>query len=186
MSTPSSATFTPKALVSITIGRQYVNLYPVVDNTMGAHERAYAFHVNKTNLAALLITPRQMLTALAHQIGQDTSIQGDISDFLHRFSTVWCDFSKLTVVSFHDSVGEHIPDTTTVADPAILLPVQNGAVITCRALDVRFVYVRADIDYSDKIASGVCTFRTEYFIELPQATYNMTDDTVSSIARWAP
>jgi hypothetical protein len=110
----SSATFTPKALISITIGRQYVNLYPVVDTSMGAHKRAYAFHVNKTNLAALTITPRQMLTALAQQIGQDTSIQGDISNFLHRFSTMWCAFSSLTIVSFHDSVGDHIPDTTTV------------------------------------------------------------------------
>jgi hypothetical protein len=116
-----------------------------------------------------------MLTALGHQIGQETSVQGEISDFLHRFETTWSDFSQLSILSFHDSVGDVIDNTTTAADDSVLLPIQNGAVLQCRSPDIRFVYVRADIDYSDKIDSGVSTFRTEYFIELPHDTNNMTN-----------
>ena len=176
MSVPTStATFTPKSLMPVAIGRQTVNLYPVIDTTMCAHERAYAFHVNKTNLANVTLTPRQMLTALGQQIGQETSIQGEISDFLHRFNTMWNDFSQLSILSFHDSIGNVINNTTTIADDSILLPVQDGALLQCRSPDVRFVYVRADVDYSDKIDAGVRTFRTEYFVELPHTTHNMTN-----------
>jgi hypothetical protein len=116
-----------------------------------------------------------MLNALAHQIGQDTSIQGEISDFLHHFTTMWCDFSQLIILSFHDLVRDNLTDTTTLTNAAILLPVQSGAVLQCHSQDVRFVYVRANVNYNDKIAYGVHTFCTKYFIELPQDIHNMTN-----------
>ena len=39
---------------------------------------------------------------------------------------VWCDFSQLTISSFHDLIVDLIPNTTTLANTTILLPVQNG------------------------------------------------------------
>ena len=46
--------FTPRSLVAVRVGSYTVNLYPVVEETMEVHERAHAFHVNKTALASQL------------------------------------------------------------------------------------------------------------------------------------
>jgi hypothetical protein len=43
--------FAPRALVPVNIGQGTVNLYPVIDQTMATHERAHAFHINKTALS---------------------------------------------------------------------------------------------------------------------------------------
>ena len=66
MSITPPTTFTPKALMAVKVGGVHVNLYPIIDESMGVHKRAYAHHVNKTNLILLDITPHQMLTALGH------------------------------------------------------------------------------------------------------------------------
>ena len=44
--------FSPRSLVAICVSSYTVNLYPVVEETMEVHERAYAFHVNKAALAS--------------------------------------------------------------------------------------------------------------------------------------
>jgi len=138
------------------------------------HERAYAHHVNKTNLSLLDTPPRQVMTAFGHQIGQSTAIEGEMTDFLRRFMDRWRDLQQLTIVSIHDSVGDVIADTSVANTIATLLPIQNGAVGACRRSDIRFINVRANVDYSDKIENvALSRFATEYFIELPQTTHAM-------------
>ena len=173
MSINQSTAFTPRALVPTKVGGVHVNLYPIVDESMGVHERAYAHHVNKTNLCILDVTPRQMLTALGHQIGQSTFIEGKMSDFLRRFEDQWSNLQLVKILSFHNSIGDPIVDTCIAGSRAILLPIQNGVVGNCRRGDIRFVYVRANVDYSDKIDGPMNRFIIEYFIELPQSTYQL-------------
>jgi len=174
MMSSSNSSFTPKALVPIKVVGQHVHLYPIIDETMEVHERAYAHHVNKTNLSLLDTSPRQVMTAFGHQIGQSTAIEGEMTDFLRRFSDQWSDLQRLTVVSIHDSVGEVIGDTSVAGTIATLLPIQNGAITACRRADIRFLYVRSNIDFSDKIDNvALARYETEYFIELPQTTHAM-------------
>ena len=45
-----------------------MNLYPVVDETMEAHERAHMFHVNKAALALHTILTQLQLDALGNQL----------------------------------------------------------------------------------------------------------------------
>ena len=93
-----STTFLPKPLETVNIVGQYVNLNPVIALAMNTHEWAHAFHVNKTNLCNLT----QMLTALGHQTGQSTTVEGKIgSNFLHHFMSAWSNFSQLDIISFH-------------------------------------------------------------------------------------
>ena len=58
--------FTHKALVQVKVAGVAVSLYPVLGNTTSSAERAHAFHVNKSNLMATHLTPRQILNAQRH------------------------------------------------------------------------------------------------------------------------
>jgi hypothetical protein len=52
---------------------------------MSAAERAHGFHVNKNNLLAANLAPRQILNALGQQTGQGTVVDGEIAGFLCHF-----------------------------------------------------------------------------------------------------
>ena len=88
MSINPPTAFTPKVLVSTKVGGVHVNLYPIFNELMGVHKHTYAHHVNKTNLLLLDTTPRQMITALGHQIGQSTFIKGEMSNFSIGLTTI--------------------------------------------------------------------------------------------------
>jgi len=60
--------FVPRALVPVTVGRSTINLYPIIDGNMATHERAHAFHINKTALLSQYINLRVQLDALGHQL----------------------------------------------------------------------------------------------------------------------
>jgi hypothetical protein len=149
--------FTHKALVQVKVAGVAVSLYPVLDDTTSSAERAHAFHVNKSNLTATHLTPRQLLNAMGQQTGQSAVVEGAIAGLLRHFQDHWTDFRNLTIVSWHDSTGAIIHNTTTAADSAILLPMVNGAIAQCRQPDVMFVRVQVAVDYSYKIA-GVSPF----------------------------
>jgi len=90
-----SGPFAPRALVPINIGRGTVNLYPVIDQTMATHERAHAFHINKTALSSQNIDLRVQLDALGHQLNLSATVDGVINDWLRYFYDRWCDFTLL-------------------------------------------------------------------------------------------
>ena len=90
-----SGPFAPRALVPVNIGRGTVNLYPVIDQTMATHERARAFHINKTALSSQNIDLRVQLDALGHQLNLSATVDGVINDWLRYFYDRWCDFTLL-------------------------------------------------------------------------------------------
>jgi hypothetical protein len=47
------------------------------------------------------------------------------------------DFGHLMILSFHNSQGARMDDTTTAIDTQILMPIQNRALADCRKQDMR-------------------------------------------------
>ncbi len=95
--------FAPHLLVQVRVGPATIGLYPVVDPSMPPHECAYAFHINKTALAAQNIKTRLQLDALGTQLNLSVTVDGTINDWFCFFYDNWFDFSKLTILSFHNS-----------------------------------------------------------------------------------
>jgi hypothetical protein len=70
-----------------------------------------------------------------------------IEEWLRFSQDSWFDFSLLQILSFHNNAGGQVNDTTTAADPAILLPLQDGPVIDCRK-PIKFVRVQLNLNYA--------------------------------------
>jgi hypothetical protein len=124
--------FAPLALVPVAVGRTTVNLYAIIDPGMHVEERAHALQINKTALASTPVNLRVWFDALGQQLNLAAMVDGVRDDWLYFFHDIWCDFSRLAILSFHNNVGDQINDMTTAADTAILLPVVNGILINCR------------------------------------------------------
>ncbi len=118
--------FAPKILVPVSVGRTTVNLYPVVDTTMLVHKRANAFQIKKTALLSQALELRVILDALEAQLYLSAFVKGMIKEWLWFFQDSWFDFSLLQILSFHNDAGGQVNNTTMVANPAILLPLQAG------------------------------------------------------------
>jgi len=99
----ASAPFAPCAFVPVTVGRTTVDLYPVIDQGMPPHERAHAFHINVTALSSQSIDLRAQLVALDHQLNLSVMVDGVIQDWLRHFYDRWSDFSRLSILSFHNT-----------------------------------------------------------------------------------
>ena len=159
--------FVHKPLVQVKIGGIAVMLYPMLDDDMKTPESAHAFQVNKSNLQAVgNLTPRQILTAMGLQTRQSAVVDGAMASFLRHFHDHWRNFTNLTIMSWHDSAGTIINNTTLAIDPAVLLPIVNGPLAACRQQDVHFVRVQVSVDYSYAIR-GVLPLRLDFYIELP-------------------
>ena len=170
--------FAPRALVPVRVGSYTIMLYPVVDQSMLPHERAHAFHYNKTALAAQNIDLRLQLDALGTQLNLIATVDGTINDWLRFFYDSWFDFSMLTILSFHNAKGDIMTTTTDATDPSVLLPVVDGALANCRKKDVKFVRVQLTVDFTSLVhvtTAGATTLRTEYYIELPQTSVQVAD-----------
>ena len=85
--------FIPRALVPVNVGRSTVSLYPIIDPSMATHERAHAYHINKTALSSQNIDLRVQLDALGHQLNLSATVKGVINDWSRYFYDRWCDFS---------------------------------------------------------------------------------------------
>jgi hypothetical protein len=145
---PLGTPFALKSLVQVCVGPTMINLYPVIDQTMRPHERAHAFHINKTALSAQNIDLRLQLDALGNQLNLSTTVDGTINDWFRHFFDSWFDFCRLTILSFHNLKGNIIQDTTDAANPAVLLPVVNGPLITYRKANVKYVRVQITINFA--------------------------------------
>ena len=162
--------FAPRALVMVRVGAFRIMLYPVVDQSMLPHEPAHVFHYNKTAIAAQNINLRLQLDALGTQLNLLVTVDGTINDWFQFFYNSWFDFTKLTILSFHNAKGNITTTTTDAADPSVLLPVVNGALDNCRKKDVKFVRVQLMLDYASLVninPPGATVLRTEFYIELP-------------------
>ncbi len=124
--------FTPRTLVAVRVSTYTMNLYPVFDENMGVHERAHAYHVNKAALAAQTIPIRLQLDALGNQLNLGATMDGVLQEWTRYFQDHWSNFRHLKILSFHDTKGDMMSDTTSKTEPARLLPVQDGNVADCR------------------------------------------------------
>jgi hypothetical protein len=174
MSNPPTPTgmgtpFAPRLLVPVRVGATTISLYPVIDTSMQPHERAHTFHINKTALSAQNINLQLQLDALGTQLNLSAMVNGSINDWFCFFYNSWFNFSKLTILSFHNVKGNIINNTTEEANPAVLLLVQDGNLVDCRKKDVKFVRVQLTIDYSTFVninSAEPTTLLAEYYIEL--------------------
>jgi hypothetical protein len=154
-----------------------VNLYPVVYTAMQVHEHAHAFQINKTALSSQAIELRVMLDALGAQLNLSASVEGLIEEWLQFFQDSWFDFSLLQILSFHNDAGGQVNDTTTAADPAILLPLQDGPIADCPK-PIKFVGVQLNLNYAmlaNENPPGPTVFRAMYYIELPLTLHALTN-----------
>ena len=153
----TGAQFTPKSLVAVCVSSYTVNLYPVVEETMELHERAYVFHFNKAALASQTIPTRLQLDALGNQLNLAATMDGVIQYWTRHFQDCWYDFQHLKVLSFHDTKGDMMTSTTSPNVPTILLPVQDGNSADCRKQGVKFVRLQLRLDFSPLVNAGVTT-----------------------------
>ena len=130
--------FTPRPLVAVHVSSYTVNLYPFVEDTMEVHERAHAFHINKAALASQSIPTGLQLDALGNKLNLAATMDGVIQDWTRFFQDNWYNSRHLKVLSFHDTKGDMMTKTTDPANPAVLLPVQDGNVTDCRKQGVKF------------------------------------------------
>ncbi len=104
---------------------------------MPVYEGAHAFQVNKTALNnARGIKISQILDAFGAQMNSSSTVEGLISTWRWYFQERWMDFAHLSILSFHQSNGNHIDDTTVAGTPEVLLPLIDGPATACRKLDV--------------------------------------------------
>jgi hypothetical protein len=138
--------FTPLDLVDVHVGLRTVKLYPKIGPAMQIREHVHAYQINKTTLTNLLTNSKLITDAFGAQLNASLTTEGIISDFKRYFYDCWMCFQNLTILSFHDSAGAIINDTTSPADPQVLLPVQDGNLVNCCSQGVRFVRVQCVLD----------------------------------------
>jgi hypothetical protein len=161
--------FAPKTLVLVSVGCTTMNLYPVIDTTMLVHEHAHAFQINKTALSLQALNLRVMLDALGAQLNLSASAKGMIKEWLWFFQDSWFDFSLLQILSLHKDAGGQVNDTTTVGNPAILLPLQDRPINDC-CKAIKFMRVQLNLNYAalaNVNPPGPTVLRATYYIELP-------------------
>jgi hypothetical protein len=87
---------------------------------------------------------RVMLDALGAQLNLSVSVEDMIKEWLQFFQDSWFNFSLLQIFSFHNNAGGQVNNTTTAANPAILLPLQDRPLIDCRKA-IKFVRVQLNL-----------------------------------------
>jgi hypothetical protein len=132
-------TFVPQKPVTIQVGHLSASVYPKINSNMPIFEHAQNFQLVKNALKPLPINTCVILNAIGMQLNCSAIVDGLIYDWHTTFDKVWFDFRNLAIISFHDSTGAKINNTTVADNPAVLLPIQDGAVALCCRQDVRFV-----------------------------------------------
>ena len=171
---PEFGPFTPKDTVPVTIGRSQVNVYPRVDPLWTTPEKAHAFHVTKSALYSVSLTPDVHLDTFGQFMNASAVVDSQRFEFDDRFCACWLDMTYLTILSFHNSQGQVIANATIDADPSILKPVADGPVGDCRPPDVKFARLQIALDFRDLCTAAEptdnTTLRTTYYLELPQTS----------------
>ena len=123
MSTPHDSAFVAAMgfvsldLIDVNVGRTTVKLYPKVGPAMQIWEHAHAYQIIKTALTNLPTDLKLIIDAFGAQLNASLTTEGIISDFKRHFSENWMSFQHLMILSFHNSAGAIINDTTSATDP---------------------------------------------------------------------
>jgi hypothetical protein len=167
--------FVPWSPESVQVDKLTVKLYPVVNLSMLAPERAHAFQTNKTALSIPGINRRAMLNTLGTQLNLSTIVNGILGDWNRHFCCNWCNFAHLPILLFHSNAGTQVNNTTVANNLAILLPVVDGPYADC-CKQVRFIRVQLNLDFVSLIPPGVqglTILQVEFYIKLPQSSRDL-------------
>jgi hypothetical protein len=145
--------FTPLDLIDVQVGGTSVKLYPTIGPAMQIWEHAHAYQINKTALTNLPTDLKLIIDAFGAQLNASSTTEGIISDFKRYFYDRLICFQNLMILSFHDSAGTIIDNTTSPADPQVLLPVQDGNLANCHSQGVRFVCVQCVLDFGSLVTA---------------------------------
>jgi len=129
--------FILRDLVTVMVGRHSTNCYPKVEATMPVHERAFAYQVAKSALESIPVDIKLIIVEMATQLNCNATAGGLIYDWKSVLDEGWYNPDLLQILSFHNSAGLEIIDTTTIADASVLLPMVDGNLANCRKSDVR-------------------------------------------------
>jgi hypothetical protein len=168
--------FAPLDPVDVSVGRMNVKLFPKIMPLMPVYERAHAFQVNKAALKDLLTNLRLIIDAFGSQLNANSTVEGIFSDWRHYFLEHWMDFGHLTILSFHNSKGDWMDNTTTANDAQVLLPVINRNLGDCRKQDVRFVHVQCTLDFTPLITGPLSRELYPLSVLLHRASANNAED----------
>jgi hypothetical protein len=159
--------------VDVSVGRIVVKLYPKITPSMPLHKRAHAFQVNKSALKDLPTNLWLVIDTFGAQLNTSLTMEGILSDWRQFFQDRWIDFGNHSILSFHNSQGNRMDDTTIAGDDQVLLPVQEGTLADCRKQDVHYVQVQCTLDFASLITVNpypmsliLCVL---YYIKLPQS-----------------
>jgi hypothetical protein len=131
--------FVPCDLVTIQVGRLSANVYPKNKPGIPNFERAHAFQVIKSTLEPIPIDTRLIFDVVGMKLNCSAIVKGLMFDWKNAFDMHWFDFANLTILSFHDSKGAIISNTTIANNPGVLLLIQAGTITDCRKGNVCFV-----------------------------------------------
>jgi hypothetical protein len=118
--------FVPQQLVSVLVGRYQLNLYPKLTPGALVMEHAHAFQICKSALASINIDIRIIFDALGLQLNCMATINGLVYDFTQVYEEGWYDPTNLQILSFHDSTGMRINNTTIAGNPTTFSPSSMG------------------------------------------------------------
>jgi hypothetical protein len=169
--------FALRTLVPVSVGCTTVNLYTVVNRMMMVHEWAHAFQINKTALSLQALDLHVMLDTLGQQLNLSASVEGMIKERLHYFQDRWVDFHHLQLLSFYSNDGKEVNGRCSATNPAILLPVVNDALNTCRKA-IKFVHVQLTLDFTPLVIvvpPGPTVLCLTFYIELPQTSVGLVN-----------
>ncbi len=156
---------------------------------MPVFERAHAFQVVKSALEALPLNTRLALDAVGSQLNCSAIVDGLMYNWCNLFDSAWFGFQNLAIISFHDSAGAQILNTTIPGNATALLPVVNGPAAACCQQDVCFVRVTCLVNVLGLISIpnyGPTMFRVGFYIKLPQTTVAMTNgnNATTNLTTW--
>jgi hypothetical protein len=168
--------FVPQQLVTMSVGRYQLNLYPKLSPGTSLVECAHAYQICKSAIAALKIDIRVIFDALGLQLNCMAMINGLVYNFTQVYQDGWFDPANLQILSFHNSAGTRINNTTVAGNPTVYLPVINGVLANCCQQDVRFVRIQVSLDFAHLLGAGHIggtVLKSMYYLELPQQSVNM-------------
>jgi hypothetical protein len=163
--------FIPQDFIKICVGTVTAKVYPKILPAMAVFGHAHAFQVNKTALTNLQANLHLVFDAFGGQLNTTSTVDNVYSDWKRFFNEHWHNSNNLTILSFHNSAGNQIRDTTLTGNPQVLLPIHDGNLVNCHSQDVCFVCVKCTLDFTSR-QHMVCNptpliLYVSYYFELP-------------------
>ena len=76
------AQFVPKKAVSVRVGSQGIDVYPILEPTAADSEKSHAFYVTSAALDVVGIQPKQRLSFLANQMGLQADLISMVTEMM--------------------------------------------------------------------------------------------------------